>query len=65
MKTIETILKTRYGTSLDQAPTYAILWAAEQIKDTAEAKKELKKANRSRYVLGRACAYPEFGSRLF
>jgi hypothetical protein len=51
MTTIETILNARYGTSLDKAPTYAILWAAEQIKDTAEAKKELKRHSRVLAVL--------------
>lgn len=65
MTRIETILNTRYGVSLDHAPTYAILWAAEQIEDTIEAKKELKIANRFRNVVGRPLAYPEFGTRLF
>jgi hypothetical protein len=62
---LETILNTRYGVTLTNAPTYAVLWAAEQIADTTEAKKELKKANRYRHNIGRTMAYPEFGTRLF
>ena len=62
---LETILNTRYGVSLDRAPTIAILWAAEQIADTTEAKKELKAANRFRRNVGRPVVYPEFGTRLF
>lgn len=65
MKTLSDILNARYGVTIHNAPAYAIVWAAEQIEDTAQAKKELKKANRMREIFGRPCMYPEFGSRLF
>lgn len=65
MKKIINILSVEYGVGLLAAPAYAVLWAAEQIENAEEAKKELEAANAHRNRFGVISAYPEFGSRLF
>lgn len=62
---IERILYEVYGVGITGSPREAIIWAAEKIEDTDQAKAELRRANRIRNKFGIGSAYPEFGSRLF
>lgn len=65
MKKIAKILSDEYGVGLLAAPPVAVLWAADRIENTEEAKKELKAANAQRSRYGVMPAYPEYGTRLF
>lgn len=63
---IEAIVSDVYGIgALHLAAALPVLWAADRIEDTEEAKKELRRVNRKREKMGLPAAYPEYGSRLF
>lgn len=59
------ILSEEYGIGALVAPPYAVIWAAEKIENTEQAKAELKELNQYRVKLGFSLVRPEYGSRLF
>lgn len=62
---IETILADVYGVGVAVAPAYALLWAAERIADKADARAELRRANRIREKHGKPLAYAPYGHHAF
>jgi hypothetical protein len=62
---IEAILNERYGVGVLAADPIAIIWAAEWITVTEQAKAELKRVNALQRKYGKVPAYPAFGTRLF
>ena len=64
-ETIAKILADKYGAGAMHFDPTPILWAAEKISDTRQARRELSALNRHREKYGRLVAVPAFGSRLF
>jgi hypothetical protein len=65
--TIESILVSRYGTTLLDAPPESIEWAANKLAeetDVAAAGKAWRKANAKRNKMGIYTALPPYGSAL-
>lgn len=54
-----------YGVTVEDAPTNVLIWSAERIQDKAEARAELRRANKVRERMGRPLAYPDFGTHAF
>lgn len=65
VEVIREILNREYGVGILSAPPYAIIWAAEDIKDSVLAKQQFNAANKLRENHGICCLYAPYGSRLF
>lgn len=68
MSNLASILTSRYGVTVENAPKITIIWAAEFLmaQEGAEiAKKQLSAVNRKRERLGRIPAYVDYGHPLF
>lgn len=66
--TIESILKSKYDVSIQDAPPYAIEWAAEHVAQAVgyrRALDQLERINAKRTRAGKMPAYPSPGTRIY
>jgi hypothetical protein len=63
--TLESILRSNYGTSALECDWIAIEWAADRVADSAVLATEVKRVRAARQRVGMYCATPTFGTRLW